>query len=160
MKHKGTGKDTHQENEKCVPFESAEEAWFWFIAAQQARNDGARFVSGLGLVSRPCEPVDILKILDRLHRQRRLLMDHLLVLRHYGRRTMAPDPRRVKEARAYDLWTEALERLGYALQKKGIVRERSWITQHIKESRSYPAQETLAFGIYPDPQGAAGVAAK
>ena len=106
---------------KTVPFASAEEAWFWFIQAQAARNDGARFSMGLGLIPRPCEPIDILKILDRLHRNRRLLMDHLLVLRHYGQRLIPPDPDRVKEARAHTLWTEALERLGEVLVSKGIV---------------------------------------
>ncbi len=80
------------------PFESVEQAWFWFIQAQQARNDGARIGAGLGLVARPCEPADILKILDRLYRNRRLQMDHLLVLRHYGRRQMPPDPRRTRRA--------------------------------------------------------------
>ncbi len=58
-----------------VPFYNAEEVWFWFIAAQQARNDGARFVAGHGLFRRPCEPVDILKILDDLYRHRRLTRD-------------------------------------------------------------------------------------
>lgn len=107
--------------EKTVPFISAEEAWFWFVRSQEARNDGARFVAGLGLFPRPCEPLDILKAVDRLTRQRRLLLDHLLVLRHYGRRSMAPDPRRVKEARAHRLWKEALERLEAVLERKNIV---------------------------------------
>jgi hypothetical protein len=105
-----------------TPFDSAEEAWFWFIQAQDARNDGARFAAGQGLVPRPCEPLDILKVLDGLYRQRRVLMDHLLVLRHYGRRLMPPDPRRAKELRAYDLWREALERLHPVLVRKGIIR--------------------------------------
>jgi hypothetical protein len=105
-----------------VPFDSAQDAWFWFIQAQAARNDGARFVSGLGQIARPCEPIDILKVLDHLCRHRRLMRDHLLVLRHYGRRQMAPDPRRIKEARSHNLWVEALERLEAALIRKGIVR--------------------------------------
>ena len=103
------------------PFIDAEEAWFWFIAAQEARNDGARFVAGQSVYNRPCEPLDILKILDRLYRQRRLLKDHLLVLRHYGRRHMAPEPHRIKEARSYKLWCEALERMSPILEKKGII---------------------------------------
>lgn len=107
---------------RSIPFDSAEEAWFWFIAAQQAREDGARFIAGAGLYPRPCEPSDILKILDRLYRNRRLIKDHFLVLRHYGRRMMAPDPRRAKEVRAYTLWREALERLEDILIKKGIVQ--------------------------------------
>lgn len=111
-----------QSETRAEPFDDAEAAWFWFMQAQQARIDGARFAAGLGLVHRPCEPLDILKALDRLHRGRRLLMEHLLVLRHYGRRMMPPDPRRVKEARADVLWREAMDRLGEALIAKGIVR--------------------------------------
>lgn len=112
---------------RTEPFGSAEEAWFWFIQAQAARNDGARFVMGQGLVPRPCEPIDILKVLDRLYRQRRLVMDHLLVLRHYGRRQMAPDPCRAKEMRAHELWREALERMEAVMERKGIVRRRAAI---------------------------------
>jgi hypothetical protein len=103
-------------------FDSVEEAWFWFIQAQQARNDGARFTAGNGLVARPCEPIDILRVLDRLYRHRRLTMEHLLVMRHYGRRQMPPDPRRIKEGRAFKLWSEALKRLESVLESKGIVR--------------------------------------
>ena len=107
---------------ETMAFSCAEEAWFWFIQAQAARNDGARFSVGLGLVARPCEPIDILKVVDRLYRQRRLVMDHLLVLRHYGRRLMPPDARRVKEVRAHGLWVEALERMTPILERKGIVQ--------------------------------------
>ena len=107
-----------------IPFKDAEEAWFWFIAAQEATKDGARFSAGLSLYPRPCEPIDILKVLDRLHRQRRLTRDHLLVLRHYGRRHLAPDPYRKKEARAYRLWAQALERMAEIFEKKGIIEKR------------------------------------
>ncbi len=105
----------------ATPFENSEEAWFWFIAAQQARNDGARITAGDGLLRRPCEPVDILKILDGLCRKRQLLRDHLLVLRHYGRRHWPPDPYRIKEAQSYELWQEALERMSPILLSKGII---------------------------------------
>lgn len=108
------------------PFETAEELWFWFIAAQAARNDGARYASGLGSINRPCEPVDILKILDGLYRKRLLLRDHLLVLRYYGRRYLAPDPNRVKEKRAFFIWVEAFERLEPVLEKKGLIEQQSW----------------------------------
>ncbi len=118
-----------QRNTQTTPFETAEEAWFWFIDAQAAKNDGARFVSGAGLIPRPCEPTDILTVLDRLHRQRRLLMDHLLVLRHYGKRGLSPDPRRVKELRAHKLWKEALERIEPVLVRKGIVRAKKLIME-------------------------------
>lgn len=112
----------HQPETELFPFENTEEAWFWFIAAQEARNDGARFAAGLGLLPRPCEPLDILKVVDNLYRHRRLLRDHLLVLRHYGRRRLAPDEHRVKEQRAHTLWHEAMERIGVVLENKGIVR--------------------------------------
>ena len=108
-------------NENTVLFTDAEEAWFWFMSAQAARNDGARFVAGQSLYPRPCEPIDILKVLDRLHRQRRLERDHLMVLRHYGHRSLPPDPTRSKEIRAYHLWNEALDRIGAVLEKKGII---------------------------------------
>lgn len=101
-----------------VPFASAEEAWFWFI---QAQKDGARCIAGVGDQPRPCEPGDILQAIDRLYRKRRLLMDHLLVMRHYGSRMMAPDPDRDQEGRAYFLWIEALDRIEDVLKRKGIV---------------------------------------
>jgi hypothetical protein len=107
---------------ESFPFENAEEAWFWFIAAQEAKIDGARFSAGAGLLPRPCEPIDILKVVDGLYRHRRLHREHLLVLRFYGRRRLPPDQHRVKEMRAYDLWTEALERIGEILERKKIIR--------------------------------------
>jgi hypothetical protein len=113
-----------QEEREVFPFDTAEEAWFWFIQAQEALSQGARIAAGQGLLPRPCQPVDILKVLDRLYRHRLLLRDHLLVLRHYGRRLLAPDPRRVKEARAHGLWTEAFIHLATALERKGIVSPR------------------------------------
>lgn len=125
-KHNRTPKPTS--DMPTTPFESTEEAWFWFLQAQQAREDGARFAAGVGLIPRPCEPIDIYKVLDRLHRQRRLMMDHLLVLRHYGRRMMPPDPRRVKEVRSFKLWKEALDRMEPLLVRKGIVRAKKFST--------------------------------
>jgi hypothetical protein len=103
------------------PFPTAEDAWFWFIQAWTARHDGARIVAGAGAVPRPCEPIDVLRTLERLYRQRRLLRDHVAVLGHYGRRLLPPDPAHGAEARADALWREALDRLGMALKDKGIV---------------------------------------
>lgn len=114
-----------------VPFDSVEEAWFWFITAQQARNEGAKFVAGLGVVQRPCEPIDILKILDDLYRKRRLRREHFLVMRHYGRRHMAPDPRRVKEKRSHYLWREAMDRIEPIFIRKGIVETAGWFHMEV-----------------------------
>ena len=119
-------------NQPDVPttaFTDAEEAWFWFILAQEARNAGARFSAGLSLTARPCEPGDILQCVERLYRNRRLIMDHILVLRHYGKRQLAPDPHRAKETRAFSLWKEALERLEPVLVRKGIVRSKLSLPQ-------------------------------
>lgn len=105
-----------------IPFASAEDAWFWFVQAQEARQAGARFKAGLGETPRPCEPLDVLRAVDRLYRQRRLVRDHLAVLVHYGRRLMAPDPRRQAEQKAHLIWREALDTIDPVLRDKGIVQ--------------------------------------
>ena len=110
-----------QPDVETTPFLSVEEAWFWFVQAQLAKNDGARVTAGQALIGRPCEPIDIYRAVDRLYRQRRLLRDHLYVLKHYGCRQMRPDDTRVKEMRAARLWHEAMERLALPLERKGIV---------------------------------------
>ncbi|HNQ91693.1 MAG TPA: hypothetical protein PKI93_02055 [Alphaproteobacteria bacterium] len=104
-----------------VPFASAEAAWFWFVQSQMARAEGAKIVAGAGLYPRPCEPVDICREVERLYRGRRLVIDHIKVMRHYGMRMMSPDPRRPKEARAHHVWVGAMKRLEDALVLKGIV---------------------------------------
>lgn len=105
-----------------TPFDSAEEAWFWSLQAEDAKAAGARVVAGRGLVQRPCEPADVMRAVDRLYRSRALLRDHLHVLAHYGRRLSAPDPERFREQRAHGLWGEAFDRLTPILRDKGIVR--------------------------------------
>ena len=119
------------------PFHSAEEAWFWTMAALIARRDGARIVSGAGLVSRPCEPDDVVKVLDRLYRQRRIDLQHARILRLWGERQMAPDPSQPREAGDARLWREAMARLDWPLRVKGILDGPLPATQ--------PA-EILAFG--------------
>lgn len=114
-----------------VPFQNAEAVWFWFIEAWTARQEGARITAGAGTVMRPCEPIDIFAVLERLHRNRRLLRDHLLVLRHYGRRLAPPDARRPKEMRAHRLWKEAFEILTPALERKGIIVFRNWLKEEV-----------------------------
>ncbi len=105
-----------------TPFDSAEEAWFWSVQAEDAKAAGARVAAGRGAVQRPCEPADVMRAVDRLYRSRSLLRDHLHVLAHYGRRLSAPDPGRSLEQRAHSLWGEAFARLAPVLRAKGIVR--------------------------------------
>lgn len=103
------------------PFASAEEAWFWTMAALIARRDGARIVSGRGTVTRPCEPDDVIRSLDRLYRQRRIELAHARILRIWGERGTAPDPRALREQGDFRLWREAMLRLDWPLRAKGIV---------------------------------------
>jgi len=126
-------KESHNLKEKtvsAVPFDNAEEVWFWFINAQKARNEGARYCAGLGALPRPCEPTDILGILDKLYRKRALLRDHLLVLRHYGRRQYRPDPKYIKEAIAFKLWTEAFDKIEPIFIQKNIIKEKSFFEKY------------------------------
>ena len=106
---------------RAIPFTSAEEAWFWTMAALIARRDGARIAAGKGLAQRPCEPDDVVKCLDRLYRQRRVDLTHARILRIWGERGVAPSSRHVPERGDYHLWQEALGRLEWPLRVKGIV---------------------------------------
>lgn len=103
------------------PFATAEEAWFWYARCQIARDDGVRFRAGLGEVTRPCEPDDIVREVQRLYRGRVLRRDHLGVLGRFGRRLSPPDPHGGDSRGAASLWDEALDRLTTPLRHKGIV---------------------------------------
>lgn len=104
-----------------TPFRSAEEAWFWTMAALMARRDGARVRAGIGRVNRPCEPDDVVKCLDTLYRRRRVDLVHARILRVWGERQAAPNPAFATERGDWRLWREALERLEFLLRMKGIV---------------------------------------
>lgn len=106
---------------RAVPFASAEDAWFWTMAALVARRDGARVVANKGLVARPCEPDDVVKCLDRLYRQRRIELAHARIMRIWGERGTAPNPRYPAERGDHRLWREAMTRLEWPLRVKGIV---------------------------------------
>lgn len=106
---------------KAEPFRSAEEAWFWTMAALTARREGARVVAGAGRAMRPCEPDDVVKCLDRLYRQRRIDLVHARIMRLWGERGVAPDPRHLAEKNDWRIWSEAMQRLEWPLRVKGIV---------------------------------------
>jgi hypothetical protein len=107
----------------ATPFDNAEDVWFWFIAAQQAKTEGARVTANMGKAIRPCEPIDILKILDRLYRNRTLTMHHFKVMRHYGRRGFAPDCDHAQEQKAAQLWHDAFEQLEPIFIRKKIIKD-------------------------------------
>jgi hypothetical protein len=106
---------------RTEPFHSAEEAWFWTMAALIARREGARYTANQGRVARPCEPDDVVKCLDALYRRRRIDLVHARILRIWGERRLSPNPAQAGERCDWRLWREALDRLEWPLRVKGIV---------------------------------------
>lgn len=104
------------------PFADTQEAWIWTMQALTARREGARVAAGRGLVARPCEPDDVFRELDRLYRRRKITLEHARVLRIYGERAAAPDPKVPDEAYDSALWRGALAALHESLVVKGITR--------------------------------------
>jgi hypothetical protein len=104
---------------RVEPFKSAEEAWFWTVRALEARREGAN--GGDSPIERPCDPDDILRCLDRLYRTRRIELLHARVLRIWGDRQRAPDPKHPRERSDCRLWREVMDRLAWKLRDKGIV---------------------------------------
>jgi hypothetical protein len=104
-----------------VKFANAEEAWLWTMGCLMARRQGARFGANKGLVSRPCEPDDVVRCLDALYRQRRIDLLHARILRIWGERQMPPSPAHVSEKSDWRIWREAMERLDWPLRVKRII---------------------------------------
>ena len=100
-----------------VPFPTAEAAWFWTMAVLEARRDPRAPRAPAG----PCPVEDVLRCLDGLYRQRRVELLHARILRIWGARGIAPNPRRTDQRCDARLWAEAMERLGWALRAQGIV---------------------------------------
>lgn len=107
---------------RAVPFADAQEAWFWYMRAVRMRVDGARLGDPFSRETRPCEPDDLYRAAMALRRAGRLGGEHLRVLAHFGWRQCPPDARLREEARALQLWQDALDRLTTVLKAKGIVR--------------------------------------
>jgi hypothetical protein len=103
------------------PFDSAESAWLWTMAALIARREGARYTANKGLMTRPCDPDDIVKCLDGLYRQQRITLAHARILRIWGERQIAPSSVIAAEQNDRRLWVEALETLARPLRLKGII---------------------------------------
>jgi hypothetical protein len=106
---------------RAEPFRSADEAWFWTMAALTARHQGAHSTPTAGRIPRPCEPDDVVKCLDTLYRRRRIELVHARILRIWGERQTAPNPAFASERCDWRLWREALDRLEWPLRVKGIV---------------------------------------
>lgn len=112
------------------PFATAECAWFWTMAALTARRDGARNLAGMARTLRPCEPDDVLRVLNRLYYQRRIDLMHARILRIWGERGVPPDSHALGEMSDARIWDEAMRRLTWPLQAKGIVvSDRKYLLQ-------------------------------
>ena len=104
-----------------MPFDTAEEAWFWFVRSHQLRREGVRLDRGRADLGRPCDPDDVYCAVMSLARQGCLDRAHLGVLGKFGLEGRPPDFRRSDELSSSRLWTEALERLAGVLRAKDIL---------------------------------------
>lgn len=106
---------------RTTPFQSAEEAWFWFIRCQKARQDGARMEADMSRSARPCDPDDLYRAVKHLSDEKKINHNHVRTLVKFGEEETPPDPRCREEERPHRLWSEALDKLTTVLKSKGIV---------------------------------------
>jgi hypothetical protein len=96
------------------PFGTAEQAWYWTMAALLRRQDGG----GIGGDRRwICTPDDILTALDELYRDMKISPSQAAILRDYGKQMGPPQPR----TEHYALWRDAMVKLQGKLIALGIV---------------------------------------
>lgn len=67
----------HKVQEDCELFSSAEEAWVWTVNCIEARHSGEK---SPGTSRRPCQPDDIINIVNRLYRNGELSERNIRVL--------------------------------------------------------------------------------
>jgi hypothetical protein len=108
---------------RTKPFQSAEEAWFWYIRCQKARNDGARMEADMSRDARPCDPDDLYRAVKQLSDNRRISRNHVNTLVRYGESESPPDPRCREEEHPHRLWSEALDKLSIILKQKNIIEQ-------------------------------------
>ena len=99
------------------PFDDAEAAWFWCVQTSEAIHSGARLQPGMASTSRPCEAVDIQKVVLRLADQKLLNAKHIEALVTYGPRHLRPS-----QPLPALYWHQAMQRMTPILQRKGIIR--------------------------------------
>ncbi|MDY6408131.1 MAG: hypothetical protein SPL08_05485 [Pseudomonadota bacterium] len=108
------------DNRDTTPFESSEEAWFWYclcenLGFERGHNQG-------GKIARPCETSDIILAVKRLLHQGLLSPEHIHILHKYGTEQAPPHINFGATQKICRLWKEAMEYLDSLLRKKGIVR--------------------------------------
>lgn len=92
-----------------TPFASVEAAWFSTARALRAGP------------ARPRHTDAVIRCLDRLYRHRRIELLHARILRIWGSRGVAPNPKRPGERSDWQIWREALDRMEGPLRAQGIV---------------------------------------
>ena len=93
-----------------APYLTVEAAWF------QTMRDVQRQPA-----NPPGRSAEVLRCLDTLYRRRRIELLHARILRLYGQRGRAPDPRRAQERCDWRLWREAMDGLEPMLRRAGLI---------------------------------------
>ncbi len=110
---------SHINNQKATPFETSEEAWFWYCLCE--KNAKQRTKGYTPKTIRPCESSDIFIAVKRLATEGLLKPEHIKILSHYGFEQVPPHPHFGDTPRICRLWQEALHFLDKILSQKGIV---------------------------------------
>ncbi len=111
---------TQTDNRETTPFESSEEAWFWYCLCEQLGHLRAR--GGDSNIARPCESSDIIIAVKKLLNKGKINPDHMRILQRYGAEQAPPHPHFGASRRICELWHEAMGFLDIILRQKGIVR--------------------------------------
>ena len=107
------------DNRQTTPFETSEEAWFWYCLCEQLGFERAKG-NGQG-IARPCESSDIVIAVKRLLHLGYLRPEHLKIMKHYGVEQAPPHVNFGATERICALWKEAMSFLDSLLRQKGIV---------------------------------------
>jgi len=105
--------------QETTPFESSEEAWFWYCLCEKEKSNGRS--QHRSKITRPCETTDIFIAVKKLLRLGILKPYHIKVLAKYGFQQVPPHPHFGDSSTICRLWQEALDFLERLLIKKGIV---------------------------------------
>lgn len=111
---------TFTDNREFTPFESAEEAWFWYCLCESLGSERAKGHSGKTV--RPCETSDIILAVKHLLHEGLLKPEHIRILQKYGFEQAPPHINFGATQKICTLWKEAISGLHSILKRKGIVR--------------------------------------
>ena len=99
-------------------FKSAESAFFWYVHSLDSKRHTGDFGN-----KRPCEPLDILRAIERLVRRGVIQPAQVTILRKYGMSGRAPDASKDEQKQDFNLWKAAMRAIAEELEKNGIVKK-------------------------------------